>query len=187
MIKRNSKPYKILKNIAIAGGFLVLSSIAPAAGAKILTGILGDYFRKNRFEREKFLRDLKRLQHRELINFYESENGGVTLKLTKLGREIVLSYKLDEIKLNKNRKWDGVWRLIMFDIPHEKKAARDAFRQKILSMGFYPIQKSAFLIPYECENEIDFIASIFNIRNYILIFNVKNFEGETKLRNHFRL
>jgi hypothetical protein len=186
-IRRDSKPFKILKNVLLAGGFLILSSIAPAAGARMISGIVGDYFRKKKFERGRLLRDLKNLQKRELLSYRELSDEKLELIITKDGKEKMLTYSLDEIKLNTKKKWDGKWRLILFDIPDHKKTARDAFRQKISVLGLYPIQKSVFITPYECENEIDFIASFFNIRKNILILYVSKFEGEEALRSYFGL
>lgn len=75
----------------------------------------------------------------------------------------------------------------MFDIPHNHRTARDALRKKLLDLKFYPLQKSVFITPYPCEDEVDFIASIFDIRKYILILYVVYFEGEEKLKHHFNI
>ena len=42
-------------------------------------------------------------------------------------------------------------------------------------------------IPYECEKEIDFIGSFYNIRNHVLIFYINNFEGDEKLKSYFKI
>jgi DNA-binding transcriptional regulator PaaX len=187
MAKRNSKPYKILKTVLLAGGFLALSSISPLSGAQLVRSLIKEYFRKKRFERERFLRDLKRLQVREMLVYKELSDGKLEITLTKAGRKKILTYNLDDIKLDTKKKWDGKWRLIIFDIPHYYKKARDAFRQKLNQLGFYPIQKSVFIIPYECENEIDFICSVFNIRRFVLILYVSHFEGVEKFRHYFKV
>ena len=186
-IRRNSKPYQILKYAFLAGGFLLIAGIAPAGGARFTKDLIKAYIRKKRFEREKFLRDLKNLQTRHLIDYQELPNGDIKFSLTKLGKKIELVYNFDTIQLNKQRKWDGKWRMIIFDIPNSKKAARDALRQKLNQLQFYPIQKSVFLTPYECEREIDFICSVFEVRKYVLIFNISNFEGEEKFKHYFKI
>jgi DNA-binding transcriptional regulator PaaX len=184
-LRKNGRPYQIMKYLALGTGILVLSIISPASGAYLIKAGIKSYIRNKRFEKEKFLRDLKNLQKRELINYEELESGEIKITLTKKGEEKALVYKLDEIKLNKPKKWDGKWRLIMFDIPHFHKKSRDALRAKLNDLKFYPLQKSVFITPYPCEEEIDFIASIFDIRKYILILYVSNFEGEEKLKHHF--
>src|SRR3989344_1402893 len=185
-LQRNSRTYKIMKYVLVGGGILMLSFIAPGASAKIIKGIIDDYSRKKKFQREKFVRDLKRLKERQLINYQELADGRIRITLTKRGKKESLVYNLDTITLNTQR-WDGKWRLVIFDIPHPKKRAREALRAKLKMLGFYPIQKSVFLTPYECEKEIDFICSVFEIREHVLILYISKFEGEEKFKNHFNL
>ncbi|MBI3046188.1 MAG: hypothetical protein HYY86_01415 [Candidatus Harrisonbacteria bacterium] len=186
-LRKDSKPYQILKYAFLAGGFIVLSSIAPASGAQLVRDLVRIYFRKKRFEREKFLRDLKNLQARNLINYQELANGDIKIVLTRAGKTIELKYNLDNLKLDTKRKWDKKWRMVIFDIPNAKKKAREALRQKLNQLNFYPIQESVFLTPYECEKELDFICSVFEIRKYVLIFNISNFEGEEKFKHYFKI
>ena len=186
-LKHNSKSYKILKTVLLAGGFLALSSISPLGGAQLARGLVKEYFRKKRFERERFLRDLKRLQVREMLDYKELSDGKIELTLTASGKKKIFNYNIDDIKLNTQKKWDSRWRLVMFDIPHHQKKARDAFRKKLRQLGFYAIQKSVFITPYECENEIDFVCSVFNIRRFILVLYVSHFEGAEKFRHYFNV
>lgn len=184
-IRKNSKPYKILKYALAAGGFLLLSSVAPAGGARFVNDLVKLYFRKKRFEREKFLKDLKHLQSRKLIDYRELPNGDITMALTKAGKKLELRYNLDTITLDAKKPWNGEWHMVVFDIPETKRQARDALREKMKGLGFYLIQESVLLTPYPCEQEIDFIASLFDVRDHVLIFTIRRFEGEEKLRHHF--
>lgn len=107
--------------------------------------------------------------------------------LKRRGRQVALTYKFDELQIKKPSRWDRKWRLVMFDIPHVKKRARDALRNKLRELGFYQLQKSVFIYPYPCENEIDFIAEVFNIRRHILLITANDFEGSDKLQYYFGL
>lgn len=190
-IHRNSNSYKLLKYLAIGSGILLLPIFAPmlipTASPKSAIAIFEGYFRKKRFEKERLLRDLKNLQKRELLDYQELKDGKIKIILTKIGKEKTLLYQIDEMKLNKLSKWNGKWRLIMFDVPENKKKARDALRMKLKEMDFYPIQKSVFITPYPCEDEIDFIASFFNIRKHIVFLEIGRFEGEEKLKHYFKI
>ncbi len=186
-IRRNSNRYKILECLALGTGFFVVSLISPTSGAKIVQNIIRGYIRRKSFERQRFLKDLKHLQERKLIDYHDLRDGKVKITLTKSGKEKILLYQLENLRLKKPVRWDRKWRLVLFDIPHEHKKARDAFRQKLKSLCFYPLQKSVFITPYPCEDEIDFLASIFEVQNYILLLYVSNFEGEEKLKHHFQV
>ena len=186
-IRKGSRPYKILKTLSLGAGVLIVSTISPMGGAKIVRELIKSYFRQKYFKKYRFLKDLKNLQNRDLLDYRELDNGQIKMTLTKNGRKQTLNYKLDEIKLQKTAKWDGRWRLVMFDIPHYKRRARDAFRMKLKSLEFYPLQRSVFITPYPCEQEIDFLASIFEVRRHVILVYGSHFEGQEKLKHHFKL
>jgi len=82
-------------------------------------------------------------------------------------------------------RWDGLWRVVIFDIPVHYNKARTAFRAKLKELGFVQIQKSVWVCPYPCETEILFVADFFSVRRYIEIMEVRSFLHETRLRTHF--
>lgn len=186
-LQRNSRPYRILKHLALGVGFLIISTVSPLSGALAVRGLLKEYFRKKRFERYRFLNDLKNLQKRELIDYQDLGDGNVKIIITKGGQQRMLVYSIDEIKIKKTKRWDRKWHLVTFDIPHGYKKARDAFRTKLKNLEFYPLQKSVYLTPYPCEDELEFLTSVFDIRKYVLILHVNHFEGEEKLKHHFKI
>lgn len=186
-LNKNSRPYKILRCLLVAGGVIAISSVTPLGGAQIVRSMVKEYCKKKRFMRELFLRDLKRLQTRKLIDYRELPNGEIKMILEKQGKKQKLIYDFDDLKLN-SKKWDKRWRMVVFDIPDYHKKGRDALRKKLRVLGLYPIQESVFITPYECEKEIDFVCSVFNIPRYhVLIFRVDRFEGEEKFKYHFRI
>jgi DNA-binding transcriptional regulator PaaX len=171
----------------MGAGILIISTVSPRSGALMVKNLIKTYFRKKSFEKYRFLTDLKNLQTRKLINYQELDDGRIRVELTKGGRRELLIYKLDEMKLAKPQHWDKKWRLVLFDIPHGQKKARDALRDKLKNLDFYPLQRSVFLTPFPCEKEIDFIGTIFNVRKYILIVYANHFEGEEKFRHYFKI
>lgn len=185
--RRDTRAARLIKQLALGAGVITFSIIAPQSGAILARKLLRQYFRRKSFERQRFLRDLKNLQTRELIEWRELGDGNVKIILTARGRQKALLYNPETIRLTRPKRWDGRWRLVMFDIPHRRKAARDALRRKLRELEFYPIQKSVLISPYPCEDELDFIATTFEVRQYVLLFSVDSFEGEEKLKHHFKL
>ena len=181
-----SNPQKILRILGLVG-VVTVSLTSPFAGTQLVKELVKYYIKKQKFERQRFLQDLERLQDRKLINYQELSDERVEMTITKNGKEKLLIYKLDELQLKKPARWDSLWRLVIFDIPHYRKKARDAFRLKLKDMRFYPLQKSVFITPYPCEDELDFLGTLFKVRDYILILYVSRFEGEEKLRHHFNI
>lgn len=182
MKTKNPRTKELLKYLALGSGIIVLSMLNPFLPHKLLK----TYIKHRRIQKRRFLEDLKRLQNRKLIDFEILNDNEVKITLKRRGKIQALKYDIDDIKLDK-RKWDGKWRLIIFDFPKNVKRARDVFREKLKELNFYKLQKSVYITPYSCENEIDFICEFFKIRKYLLILTISDFEGKEKLKYYFKL
>lgn len=137
---------------------------------------------------ERNLRDtIKRLYKSKLIGYKENEDKTVTIVLSDKGKKKILKYDLDKIQIKKPPRWDHVWRLVAFDIPEDKKPGRTALVAKLKELGFYPMQKSVYIHPYECKDEINFVAEIFNLVPYIRFLRVKDVDIEIDLKKRFGL
>ncbi|MBI5798770.1 MAG: hypothetical protein HZB10_02465 [Candidatus Yonathbacteria bacterium] len=168
--------------IGLASTGLLVACIAMPG----LTKIIPLFNSKNTKERYRVDRVLRNLHKNKLVNIY-TKDGNEVVEITKAGKKKVLEFNLDEMKLSVPKKWDGYWRIVMFDIPQPKKRARDAVSRKIRELGLYPIQKSVFVSPYICKNEIDFIGEFFDVRDHIIYIKAKEIEGVRKLKEHFNL
>jgi len=137
---------------------------------------------------ESYMRKaIKRLYQSKLVDYKENKDGIVELVLTDEGKQKILKYDLDKIEIKKPKIWDDLWRLVIFDIPEDKKQGRMAFAAKLKELGFYPMQKSVFIHPYECKNEIDFIVEIFDLAPFIRFLMVKETDIDLHLKEIFRL
>jgi len=130
---------------------------------------------------------IHKLYESKLIDFREKPDGEVVLTLTDNGKKKILIYNFDKIKLKKSSKWDGYWRMVIFDIPEYLKKERDFFSKKLKEIGFYSIQKSIFIYPYECKNELDFMIEVLNLRKFVRFILVKEIDIDLHLRKIFKL
>ncbi|MBU3926043.1 hypothetical protein KJ763_02655 [Patescibacteria group bacterium] len=162
---------EILKGLA-AGGFIVASFALPN-----LLQVFSLFGVKTARERYIIKRTIERLEKQKLINIYE-KGDDMVIEITKNGNKKVLKYKINEMILCRPKKWDKKWRIITFDIPETKKMARNALNAKLKKLEIYPLQKSLFICPFECQNEIDFIGEFFNVRKFIKYFVVEKIESE---------
>ena len=76
---------------------------------------------------------------------------------------------------------------MIFDIPERFKKAREALRMKLKELGFKELQKSVLILPYECEDEINFIVEVFQIRPFVRFIRAKSFTNEEQLKIKFNL
>lgn len=133
------------------------------------------------------IRTVKEFYAKRVVDFKEQNDGTIKIVLTEKGRKRFLKYKLDDMEISIPRRWDGLWRLVIFDIPEKKKRARNALREKLKELGFSELQKSVFVFPYECQNEIDFIIEVFEIRSYVRYAVMKSITNEAELKLKFEL
>lgn len=176
--------------LAAAGGGIVIAGAAVPGLLRLAQGLprwSSGTNRKAPFSRKRLNDSLVYLKKKKLVEIKE-RNGQTVIRLTSGGKERVVKYSIDAISLIPPKQWDGKWRVIMFDIPVTIKNhhyARDAFRRKIKTLGFYQIQKSAWVHPYDCESELLFIAETFGVQPYVEILTVGKFLHEDLLRKRF--
>ncbi len=130
---------------------------------------------------------IRKLYHSRMIDLREHGNGTVSVHLAVEGKRRVLRYNLDSMKIKKPAQWDQMWRVVVFDIPEEKLQGRKAFAGMLKRLGFHPLQKSVFIHPYECKNEVDFVVEVFELRPYVRFLLVKSTDIDIDLKNRFNL
>ena len=121
---------------------------------------------------------LSNLQHRKIIK--KLPNG--KFKFTRKGKEWFRGSLLKHYR-SIGIKWDKKWRVAIFYIPQEMHSKRNRLRLKLRSLGFYMIQKSVFVFPYPCEEELAQYCGSIKVGDYvnILIADSLGFiEGEVK-------
>lgn len=138
-------------------------------------------------DRDYLFRVLREFKHDRLISYREHTDGSVTIILTEEGKRRAIRYNIDTIAIKKPPHWDGVWRVVFSDIPEEKRRARDALRRKLRELGFYRWQKSVFIYPYPCRDEIDFLVEFFEMRSFVCCGELINPTNEAELKLHFHL
>ncbi len=132
-------------------------------------------------------RAIKRLYASKDVRMVENSDGTVVMTLSESGKKKALIYNLDTMTIKKPAKWDGLWRIIMFDIPEHKKKGRDALAARLKLLGLRTLQKSVFVHPYECADEIDFITELFGIRRYVRMIIAKDIDNALDLKKKFEL
>ena len=137
----------------------------------------------------------KRSLERVIYNLYQSKlirehanpDGSLTMVLTDKGKQKVITFNIDNMEIKKPNIWDKKWRIILFDIPEKKRQARDVLRETIKRLGFYEYQKSVFIHPYPCQDEIDYIVEYYEIRQYVRIVTATELDNEIHLRKIFNV
>lgn len=182
--KKSEILYEILKKLAIgAGMFLVLSS---PSGSRSFIKIVSKELGRRKEKREYLLKKFYYLRYKELIEFVE-DGEKTRIVLTEKGTKRVLSYDFDKLEIRRTTHWDRKWHLIVFDIPEALKVARDALVLKLKKLGLVQFNKSVWVYPYECKDEVDFIAEFFEVGRYVHYIVADSMTNEENLRVLFDL
>jgi len=137
--------------------------------------------------RQYLYRIIHEFKYERLVDWKEKEDGTIEIVLTEKGQKLALKFNFEEMSIKKPASWDVKWRIVLYDIPEKNKKAREAFRKKIKELGFYELQKSVFIYPFPCKDEIDFVVEFFEIRNFVYYGEIDNLSNESKLKLHFGL
>ena len=178
MFKSKSLTKEIL--FMTVAGPIILSSLFLPNASQILKPLIKWHKNWNRINRRRIYEAIQRLNHKRLINLIE-RRGKIYIEITEKGNKLLRNFDYDELKLPSSKTWDKKWRLVIFDVPEKKKKERNALSEKLKDLGFYPLQESVFLYPYECRDEIDFICHFLLIDryvNYCIIESLDKREGD---------
>lgn len=112
---------------------------------------------------------LKRLRERGLVDFIDEEK--LVIKLTDKGLDQAVWAK---IKLESNKRWDKIWRMVIFDIPENKRLARDLLRYKLKEWGFIKLQKSVWASKKNCTEPLRKYIKQLGISSWVMVIESNN-------------
>ncbi len=127
------------------------------------------------------------IKRQKLIEYIYDKDGKTIVRITKKGQSRLRVFDIDLMEIKKQKSWDGKWRLVMFDIPMRFTKGREALRFHLKKLGFFQFQKSAWVFPYPCEDEIIFIANFFGVGKCVEILTIESILKDTKLKKYFSL
>ncbi len=176
---------KFLLMILALGGISFAGAVAPG-----LFKTTGRYRASYRYSKKQIYTAYNNLKRRKLIEITSEKNNQIKVRLANKGKVKIKEFLFDSLTIPKPKRWDKKWRIIIFDIPVNPKKldrARRALREKIKELGFYRLQKSVWVYPYPCEDEILLVAKIFEVTKFIEIITAEKMLHESKLYAYFNL
>ena len=172
--------------LSLLSGAAIMLVLASPGGARKLLKAAG-YELRRREQRQRFFWTLAYLRRKQYIDYREEKDGTISVVLTEDGKKRALRYKFDALVLPKTAHWDRKWRILMFDIPVRFKKAREAFRYKIKDLGLAQYQKSVWIYPYPCLDEVAFTAKFFGVAKYVHFVEAESISGEIEYKEIFDL
>lgn len=128
----------------------------------------------------RFKKSINYLEKQKLINLKKGRN----FSLTPKGYQKTISILTNNLKIKLPARWDGKWRMVIFDLPLSFAGNRNFLRYKLQEMGFINIQQSALIFPFPCKKEVNFLIELTETTPYIYFLTAK-IQKDNKLIYNF--
>lgn len=181
MARRGSTQEKIL--LLLLGGLTLGLSRSPKGYFKVLKGVQEAW---KEIDHRTLLYSIRALYRSRLVQEKINKDGTTTFILSSDGKRTALTYNIDKMAISRH-KWDKKWRIVIFDIPEKKKRLRETFRFQLKRLGFLELQKSVFVLPFECRNELEYIIEFYNARRFVRYIEAHHIDNELELKHKFNL
>ena len=189
VMKHDSLSKKVLTGILLAGAIYIAAS-SPYFSIHLIKNIERE-LRKRKHLKEKykdktFNNSFYYLKRKGYLNI-EKKNKQIYISLTKKGEETAGKYLIDDLEIKKPKKWDGKWRIVIFDIPNLTNIKRASLRGKLKQLGFYKLQHSVWTQPYYCQREMKTLKEFFGLNEKEFKLITGEIENDKSLRKIFNL
>lgn len=119
------------------------------------------------------------------------KNENKKIALTESGQQRALFCFVDAeanlFKSNFFQKWDGAWRILLFDIPENKRRLRDYLRIILKRIGFKELQRSIWIYPYPVPQFLKEIVFHSDISAHARLITTDSIENDADLKEVFNL
>jgi phenylacetic acid degradation operon negative regulatory protein len=95
------------------------------------------------------LKTINRLENQEFLEI-QGKSLDRVICLTEKGRQLIVGRRNPETEWA--RQWDGIWRMVLFDIPETDKAMRNKLRRILSASHFGCLQRSVWLSPHPMDS-----------------------------------
>lgn len=148
--------------------------------------IISYYNPQDRFERNRVWKALKYLEEQNRIQLRRVDDS-YFLEVTEAGELKIEEEEVWELRIRKPKRWDGKWRIVMFDVPMSLSKNRVLFKQKLEQLGFIQYQMSVFVFPFDCRGEVEQVATWCGVGKYIKYIVADEITDEDVLMHHFSI
>ncbi len=168
MLKKADFAKKIIKILSNKPA-VSISDIAEQLGPKQCLGP----------EKYAITRSIKGLEEAGLIEHVASPQNKYA-RLTKEGKKKAHSLKLEGDGAVLNTSWDGFWRIIILDLPEERKAEREALRYLLKKAGFACLKNSIWISMYPFEHLFTNIKKDLELSTELIILVTNKLDEDTE-------
>jgi len=124
-------------------------------------------------------RSLKNLVEAGYADIRESDNQKYA-RLTQKGRSKLNTLLLEGEDALVPLSWDGFWRIIILDLPEDRKQERESLRYLLKKAGFVCVKNTVWISPHPYENLFTNIKKDLGLSTELMIIVTQFIDKETK-------
>ncbi|MEK9181585.1 MAG: hypothetical protein AAB786_01035 [Patescibacteria group bacterium] len=168
----SSHSKKILKKLAEQPAVSMLELRDSALGAQTAPKALS----RNKYAISRALKNLVAGRYAEI---HKSERQDYA-KITPLGKNKLNTLLLESEDALVPQTWDGFWRIILLDLPENRKNERESLRYLLKKAGFVCLKNSIWISPYSYEYLFTNIKKDLGLTTEMIIIVTQFIDEETK-------
>jgi len=109
------------------------------------------------------------------------------VQLTVKGIHRLQRSEINKISIAEPTTWDGLWRMVTYDVPRSQSAQRRLFAQELRRLGFVMIRESVWFHRYPSFDAVLELAKYCNLQRHITLAEISRLDQVTldKLRAAF--
>ncbi len=124
-------------------------------------------------------RSIKNMLGDGLVEALNSDNKQY-IRLTKEGKQKLNNIALECESSLVSTSWDNYWRIILLDIPEDRKNEREALRYLLKKAGFVCLKNSVWISMYPFEHLFTNIKKDLNLSTELIIIVTDKIDEETE-------
>jgi len=182
-MKRKGEIIKDILSWLVIGGMVAVAATSPY----FLYSILCSLNKKKQYNKQSVANAFYRLGKEGAI-FFQKHNNQLYISLTQEGRKKAGKFQINNLHIQKPKKWDKKWRIVIFDISDLHRTKREALRGFLKRLQFYKLQESVWVHPFDCEREVELLKEFFGfISKEMQLIVAEQVENADFLRAKFKI
>lgn len=155
-IRNGSLSFLLLKALEkSAEGLLFLDEFTYSAQHQALRGV------PSKRKDKALVVSIRRLIDRGIITYEEEKEGKAILRLSELG--------INYLEGSNDVKWDGIYRIVVWDIPESRKNVRNLLRRRLRDWGFVGWQKSVWVSKRKVTQKLKSLINELGVENWVAV------------------
>ncbi len=125
-------------------------------------------------------------KQKALVNIEELADGSYRIVLSEKGRIRAIKASYETMSIPPVKKWDQRWRIVIYDIPERHRQARHVLSDKLKELDFYMLQKSLWVHPFPCLEQIELIKHVLpELEAHVVLLETNKIDQHNRLIKHF--